>query len=172
MIAHTVNIWAGYSGALAGSEQVSNSACVAARDADYADRLIVPGWRPGATFYFDGTSRMKSESNGNIEMFARQQGQHMVSVQALPGSTSNSSTPLIRTDDFGVAPTSVVIHGLVWAPDGWFTFDNDNAGSLQKLLGGIVVGGLWTPKLDPSKFEIEPATSTVDTRILLTSTRP
>lgn len=167
-IAHTVSVWVGHAGPLAGSEQVPNAACAAARDADVGGT--------GATFYFDGTSRLKLESDGNVEMFARQQGQYMMSVHALPGSTSSSSSPLIRTVTFGTAPTDLVVHGLVWAPDGWFTFGNQNPGALQKLLGGIVVGGLWTPSVDLTStvgipnFEIRPATSTVDTRVLLTST--
>ena len=38
------------------------------------------------------------------------------------------------------------------------------------LLGGIVVAGFWTLNVDLAGFAIEPATSIVDTRILLTST--
>jgi hypothetical protein len=78
---------------------------------------------------------------------------------------------LIRTEDFASLPTDLVIHGLVWAPDGWFRFDLARPGSMQMLLGGIVVGGLSTLHVEPPpRFAVRPATSTVDTQILLRST--
>jgi hypothetical protein len=166
-IFNDVTIWVGHPGSLAGSEQVPNDTCEAARDADIGNGT-------GATFYFAGSSRILLETEGNVEMFARQQGPYAVSVQALPGSTSDSTDPLLHTFDFGAGPvnpaTDLVIHGLVWAPGGWVTFDNSRPGSKQKLLGGIVVGGLWTRDVDLPNFAIRPATSLVDTRILLTST--
>ncbi len=135
----------------------NSSSCGTARNADVLG---------GATFYFDRHSRLVVESNGAIEMFERAQGAYSVSVQALTGSTTGSSTSLIHTRPEG----EIVIHGLVWAPDGRFEFDNEVVNSIQQLLGGIVVGRLWTLRVYPSGFKIAPATSTVDTRVLLTST--
>ena len=158
-----VNVWIGNSGSLAGSEEVANDPCVPARDADTTSPT-------GATFYFEGGSWLTAKDRGNVEMFGRQQqGQHVVSAQALSLGTGDPLAPLIRTREFNWE-TDLVIHGLVWAPGWWFTFDLNDAGSKQMLLGGIVVGGFWTLNVDLPNFEIGPATSTVDTRILLTAT--
>jgi hypothetical protein len=157
-----VNVWVGYPGSPGGLGNCNNAAA-----ADLAAGFYEG--RPGATFYFAGGSWLTVKDRGNIEMFGRQQGQHVVSAQALSVGTSDPSAPLIRTRDFAYE-TDLVIHGLVWAPGWWFTFDLDDPGSKQMLLGGIVVGGLWTQNVYLPEFAIESAESTADTRILLTST--
>ena len=85
--------------------------------------------------------------------------EHAVSVQALPGSTTGNSFSLIRTRPDGGDRAHLVIHGLVWMPDGRFAFDNGANGSLQKLLGGIVTQRLWMVRVDtsgtPSHFQID-----------------
>jgi hypothetical protein len=159
------NVWAGYPESPGGLGNCNDAA---------ADDLAVglAGGRPGATFYFDHNSRLRLGGGGRLEIFPRVQGNHIVSIQALSTSTTGNTRSLFRTIDTG--PIDLVLHGLVWAPNGRVTFENDSSESTQRLLGGVVAERLWILRADtsgsPPRFEIRPASSAVDTQILLTST--
>jgi hypothetical protein len=110
-------------------------------------------------------------------MFPRRQGEFLVSIQEL--ASSNLGTGLdaiLRTRWTNSASVSVTVHGLVWAPTNRVVFDNPNASSVQRLLGGVVATRLWIGDLvltatSPSQdFAIEPASAASDAEILVRST--
>jgi hypothetical protein len=154
-----------------GSLTAPSDACNEARDAD----PNIGG--PGATFYFGFDSRIRVDDGGSLEMFPRRQGEFLVSIQEL--ASSNLGTGLdaiLRTRWTNSASVSVTVHGLVWAPTNRVVFDNPNASSVQRLLGGVVATRLWIGDLvltatSPSQdFAIEPASAASDAEILVRST--
>ena len=145
-----------------------DSECDAARLADpHSDGT-------GATFYFGGTSRLRVDDSASLDMFARQQGDFFVSIQALPSSNPGSGTSLVRTRDQGWV--RLVLHGLLWGPNGRVVLDNSHSSlTVHRLLGGVVANQLWIgdsstgwPTAAPDV--VEPATGATDATIRLRST--
>ena len=141
----------------------------AAATADYDAGLS--GGREGATFYIDGASHIWVGNGASLTIFPRVQGNHTVSLHALDTSMQVNDPcdcylSMLRTLD---GLTGLAVHGLIWTPRGRINIDDTSFGVDQRLLG-VVVQTLWLLDLDHDSFELRPATSKVDTRILLTST--
>jgi hypothetical protein len=167
LISSGAHVSAGHPGSLS----APSDACDAARAAD----LNIGG--PGATFYFGFDSRIRVDDGGSLEMFSRRQGEFFVSVQELPSSNLGTGLDaILRTRWTNSASVRVTVHGLVWAPTNRVVFDNPNASSVQRLLGGVVARRLWigdlvaTPTSPSQVFEIAPASAATDAEILVQST--
>jgi hypothetical protein len=158
----SAKVWAGYPESPADLARLGPCASAAADDA--ANAFPVGGGQPGATFYLSRHSVISLDAGGVLEIFPRRQGNHIVSIQAL--STSNDDQTLLEVNPLSRA--DLVVHGLVWAPRSQITIA-DALVADQQLLGGVVVRRLHLLHIAPD-FEIRPASSAVDTQVLLTST--
>ena len=149
------------------------------------------GPRFGATFYFAGKSHIKVDTQGSVEIHARQQGTgDYVSVQTLCdpintwcnvsgdggiGKTSTISGPVSAANPVFLYTDSgnnkeFVAHALVYAPLTQVEFGNVSNTATQKMLGGLIVGRLvLQSSTSATNFEIAVPTSPITARIQLTS---
>jgi len=142
---------------------ISNPDCDAARDADpYAST-------PGATFYMDGSSRVRV-TKGAFEILPRLQGTSWVSMQALSGSDRTATNePMIATQSGNKKEFSVA--GLIWAPYAAFEIGNVTNEAVVALRGGAVVAAIDIgASASITGFVIQVPTSPVTQTLLLTST--
>ena len=166
-----------------GPREITNTACDAAHTAD-----AQPPATAGATFFLGGTSYIRIEQNGTLEIDLRKQGTNYVSIHAL----CDTATSALWCDQTGVsgAPSTLtakssnavvyvdpgnqkqlVTHGLLYAPSGRLEFGNATSTAQQKMLGGLVVSRLvLQSSASASNFEIAVATSPIDVTVLLTAT--
>ena len=171
LIEDNVHVSAGHPG----SVTVPSDACDDARSADPNAGGI------GATFYLGGDSRIRLDDRGSLEMFARQQGNFFVNIQALsaadgyaPASNPGADRSLVRTRP--VNSVHLVVRGLVWSPTSRIVFDNPHLFStVHQLLGGVVTYQLWigdTAAGGPTSAPdvVQPATGATDAMIRLRST--
>ena len=170
LIEDNVHVSAGHPG----SVTVPSDACDGARSADPNVGGV------GATFYLGGDSRIRLDDRGSLEMFARQQGNFFVNIQALsatdgyaPASNPGADRSLVRTRP--VNSVHLVIRGLVWSPTSRIVLDNPHLFStVHQLLGGVVTYQLWigdtTPGGPTSAADVvRPATGATDAVIRLRS---
>lgn len=126
------NVTAGRQGVAGDQQAIANSPCDS-----YRDNQDVP---EGATFYLSGNSRFKMLSQGSLEILRRQHNNDFVSVQALPSSTLDYSTPILATGPGN--NKELAIHGQVWAPRATVEFGNVTNSAVAQFSGGIVVARL------------------------------
>jgi hypothetical protein len=149
-----------------GSELIPSDSCDAERAADpnFGGR--------GATFYFGGDSRLRLDDRGSLEMFARQQGDFFVNIQALPTSNPGADRSLIRTRT--VNTVHLVVRGLVWSPSSRVVLDNPSSSTVHQLRGGVVTEKFWIGDTAsgsaPAFNVVEPANAASDAFIRLRST--
>ena len=114
-------------------------------------------------------------------MFARQQGNFFVNIQALsaadgyaPPSNPGADRSLVRTRP--VNSVHLVVRGLVWSPTSRIVLDNPHLSStVHQLLGGVVTYQLWIGDTTPggptsASDVVQPATGATDAMIRLRST--
>jgi Tfp pilus assembly protein PilV len=149
------------------NERPNTEAC---RDVQQLDPT--PAGQEGATFYFAGKSNIRVETNGALEIHARQQGTNFVSVQTLCKTKGNSGGVWCRDPVAGVgfggdgglgvtkqstlnATTTAEIlytnsgngkefiaHALFYAPLAEAEFGNVSNTAVQKMMGGLAVSQL------------------------------
>lgn len=113
-------------------------ACAAAIDADRSS-----GSAAGATLYLSGSSRIRIENQGALEVQRRQQGAGVVSVHALDGAVAGYGASSLGWNDEiivtqGGATSDLILHGQVWAPRARITFGTVASRANGQLLGGGV----------------------------------
>lgn len=149
------------------NERPNTPACLAIQALDPA-----PVGEEGATFYFAGRSNIRIETNGALEIHARQQGVNFVSVQTLCKTKGSGGGDWCRDPVVGVgfggdgglgvakqstlnATTTAEIlytnsgngkefiaHALFYAPLAEAEFGNVSHSAIQKMMGGLAVAQL------------------------------
>jgi hypothetical protein len=155
-----------------GSVSIPSDSCDAARAADPNTGGT------GATFYLGGSSRLRLDNLGSLEMFARRHGDFFVNIQALssadgyPPSDPGVDRSLIRTRP--VNHVRLVVRGLVWSPDSRVVLDNPHSSTVHQLLGGVVAEKFWigdtgSGGANPAPEVVKPASAASDAFIRLRS---
>jgi Tfp pilus assembly protein PilX len=159
-----VSVWAGAPDPAGPGPVTSNPDCAAAQELDMETN------GGGAVFYHSPGSTITVSDGGTFEIFGRQvSSNHIVALQSLTPQSFSGNRNILATTSSGTM--DVVIHGLVWAPHERVVLNNSNTNSKQQLLGGVVVRRLGVLHVPPAPtFQIMPATSAVDTGVLLRST--
>jgi Tfp pilus assembly protein PilX len=170
------------------NELPTTSACLAAQAMDTS----APGTF-GATFYFAARAHVNVDTQGAVEIHARQQGADYVSVQTLcapNGSWCNADggggfVPARRSTLAGPVTSSnpnflftdsgnnkeFVAHALFYAPLTQVEFGNVSNTAVQRMLGGLIVARLvLQSSTSATNFEIAVPTSPITALIGLTST--
>ena len=146
----------------------------------------------GATFYFAGGAHLNIQTQGSLEIHARQQGANYVSVQTLCNPNGGWCNPdgdggLVGQGTTVTAPAGgavpeflftdsgnnkeFIAHALVYAPLGEIEFGNVSNSATQKMLGGLIVSRLVLQSAtSATNFEISVPTSPITAKIQLTST--
>ncbi len=104
--------------------------------------------RTGVTWILGGNSSINVGVQGELELFRRLQGQHVVSLVAVGTSGSGytastltaTGTPLLSTKAGN--SNDVVIHGMVYAPTAAIEFGNVSNSANGQMQGGLVVARL------------------------------
>lgn len=155
-------VTAGRPGAGGALQEIDNTPCDAARDADPASD------GPGATFYLDGTSTIVSQAQGALEIMPRLQGNTAVSVQALPTSTIGYTADLVGTEPGN--QKQLVMHGLLWAPRARLTLGLVTNTTAAQLTGGAVFAAIDLGSSASSLgFVVQVEGSPVATKLMLQS---
>jgi hypothetical protein len=143
--------------------------CSFAQQFDRENSAPFGGGRGGVTMYFGGSGRLTVDtgSSGYIEIMRRNQGGRSVSIHDLNDSRG-FGVPVIGVKT-GTGYT-VVLHGLVWAPYSRLVI-NANGNSWGAASGGVVAGHIdYRMSHSPPPFIFGVETSTIPTRVVLTST--
>jgi hypothetical protein len=125
-------ITAGRQGVGGDQQEIDNPSCDEVRDNQDAP--------VGATFYMNGNSSFLMDDDGSLEILRRQHDNDFVSMHALPGSTLDSTTPILSSTPGNAK--QLAVHGLVWAPKASLEFGEVADTAVAQLRGGIVVAKL------------------------------
>ena len=133
------------------------------------------GALPGATFYLGGTSTIYVNTQGELEILRRAQGNGVVSVQALDSngagyiaSSVALSPPIV--DVKAGDQQDLAMHGLVWAPRAFARFNNVANKARGQALGGLAIGSLEAQSPNGDGLLIRVEQNPFDSKLLLTST--
>ena len=134
------------------------------------------GAAPGATFYMGGGASIEIGNQGSLEILRRLQGDSLVSIQAMSGTTANYSASTLGYNDNIIVTKSgnnsdLAIHGLVWAPYAQMEFGNVTNSANGQLLGGAALSRIaLQASASASAFVIRVESSPIDFELMVDST--
>jgi hypothetical protein len=170
LIDHAIVI-AGYADGTNGDAQsFTSQSCANAQSIDRAD-----GGAAGVTIYLGGSSAIQITAQGELEILRRNQGDAVVSVQALDSDGSGYVASTLGITDAVIDVQSgsqqdFAAHGLIWAPRAYMKLDNVANKAQGQTLGGLVIGSLEMQSSNGDGLLIRVEPSPAFSRLMLTST--
>jgi hypothetical protein len=139
------------------------------------------GERGGATIWLGGSSHILVDTDGELEIFRRQQNETYLSVYALEANGAgfvrstysfkvSTSIPWILESKSGNT-NDMAIHGAFWAPYAKMTLGNVTNAAVGQLIGGVTIALLEAQASNSAdSFAIGIEGNPIETHFLLVST--